>query len=305
MGERGLRVSLGSAIAIALLAGSAGFVLRPLLLPFPLLSQAKEEAAAAGIQSVPGEADSREAEIASLQQQIAAQLEDRARLEEKFQAIRDDALELAAAYREKHEQAAPHNATPSPAAGDPEEFSRPGHTMDAAKPQKKGVSMSALRAAGFGDFESQAIRERIESIALRQLYLTDAATREGWKNSQRFHKAHRRIGSEFEDMREEYGDDRYDWILYAAGRKNRVVVDSVFGESAAAQAGLKPGDFIVGYADDRIFNGAELREATMEGRAGELVLLEYERRGVAQRVYIPRGPVGVQLHAATLPPSIP
>jgi membrane-associated protease RseP (regulator of RpoE activity) len=104
-------------------------------------------------------------------------------------------------------------------------------------------------------------------------------------------------------MREDYGEDRFDWILYASGRKNRVVVDSVFGPSAAGEADLRPGDLILRYGESRIFNGRELRQATIEGEAGQLVPVEYERAGEVHRVFLPRGPVGVQLHEATLPPS--
>jgi len=70
-------------------------------------------------------------------------------------------------------------------------------------------------------------------------------------------------------------------------------VDSVFGQSAAGEAGLEPGDVIVRYADARVFNGRELRDATIEGQAGELVALDYERDGESRRVYVPRGPIGI------------
>lgn len=306
MGERRLRDLVGVAVLLGL-AASGGYFLG---------ARGRDDAAVGSMSGVattptPGEVDSRDAVIEQLRLDLASQLEARVLLEQKLEELREDALALAAAYREEFgedelDESASEDgdtASASPAATADRDLGRPAHELPAAKPRPKGVSVSALLAAGFGEVEAERIRERIEDIAMRQLYLANTAEREGWKKTTRFNKAYRAIGAEFQQMRDEYGDERFDWILYASGRKNRVVVDSVFSESAAGEAGLQPGDFILSYADDRIFNGRELREATLGGDAGNLVVLEYERKGVSHRVYVPRGPVGVQLHDAALPPG--
>lgn len=290
-------------IVLVVVAAGFGYALRawlePNLAEIPLAED-----------SVPlaGDRDA-DAEVASLRAQLAEQLEARSRLEQQFAQLRDDALELAAVYREEFDpelDSSPADEGPlATAAGDVEPGlpGRPAHELPGARPQPKGVSMSALAAAGFGEVEATRIRERIESMLMRQLYLSDAAKREGWHKTRRFRQAYAQIGGEFDEMRAEYGEGSFDWILYSVGRKNRVVVDSVLGDSPAATAGLQPGDLVIGYADSRTFNGSELVKATGRGSAGELVVLEFERKGESQRVYVPRGPLGIQLHNATLPPS--
>jgi len=244
-------------------------------------------------------------ELARLREALARERARSARLESQLEDLRDDAEQLVAAYREDGERDERVRGAQAlaPRTGQAGAFS--SAEALAAMPQQKGVSLDALAAAGFPSFEAERIRGRIESIAMRQLQLHNQARREGWAKTPRYAKARRQIGAEFDTMREEYGEERFDWILYAAGRKNRVVVDSVFGESAAGEAGLEPGDVILSYADSRVFDGRELRQGTFEGELGELVLLEYERNGETHRVYVPRGPVGVQLHDATLAPKEP
>lgn len=290
-------------LVLALLAGAGGYALRGW--------SAGESPGAADAQSAArtplsaaGEARSDPAELARLRELLGEERKRRSRVEAKLRELRDEVGQLVAAYREEAEfEEAAANEAAAAAADATEPRAKDPVTPLAALPLPKGVSMSALKSAGFGSYESERIRERIEGIAMRQLRLLNYARREGWEKSPRYARASRAIGSEFGEMRQEYGEDRFDWILYAAGRKNRVVVDSVFGQSAAGEAELQPGDLILRYAESRIFNGQELRQATIEGEAGELVALEYERAGETHRSFVPRGPVGVQIHDATLVPE--
>ena len=301
MGERRFRDALAPVLVSALLAGGVGYALGGPGSPGEGARELPERRApAAALLPATG---SRGDELERLRSELATERALRTQLERELQELRVDAEELVAVYREESvgsEQLGTEQ-TAAPDAADATELAR--RRRLAAQPIPKGVSMEALLAAGFGPFQAERIREQIEGIAMRQLELQNHAQREGWAKTPRFAKAHRVIGSEFGEMREEYGEDRFDWILYASGRKNRIVVDSVFGESAAGEVGLEPGDLILSYGDSRVFNGRELRQATIEGRAGELVALEYERDGEARRVYVPRGPVGVQLHDTTLLPN--
>jgi S1-C subfamily serine protease len=105
-------------------------------------------------------------------------------------------------------------------------------------------------------------------------------------------------------MRQDYGEDAYDWFLYAAGRANRVVVEGVLGGSAAAEAGIRSGDAIVRYDGERVFKPPTLIRGTLAGRLNETVEVEIERAdGTRATVTLPRGPVGVRLGRRTVQPA--
>jgi hypothetical protein len=51
-------------------------------------------------------------------------------------------------------------------------------------------------------------------------------------------------------------------------------------------------------------SAGELRDATVTGRAGELVAVEVQREGESapRRIFVPRGPIGVTLAPASQKP---
>ena len=63
--------------------------------------------------------------------------------------------------------------------------------------------------------------------------------------------------------------------------------------SPGSEAGLQPGDQIVSYNGARVFNVADMRELTLQGAAGEDVVIEIDREGVRMQLSVPRGPVGI------------
>ncbi len=117
------------------------------------------------------------------------------------------------------------------------------------------------------------------------------------------------LDAEHDDLRAEFGDDGYDWILYASGRSNRVIVNQVMGDSPAWLAGIARGDVLTHYAGERIFAPGVLRQATTEGVPGRSVAVEFLRPqaddGPAEwhRVFLPRGPLGIRLEAKRLQPE--
>jgi len=117
--------------------------------------------------------------------------------------------------------------------------------------------------------EIQSIRNNAQ---LRQLELRDRATREGWVNTDRFRQESREIRG-FSRLRETLGDE---------------------GEE---------GDLIIRYADERIFQFQDLRDATTEGERDELIDIQVSRNGEIIDLVIPRGPMGVTLDGVTEQPS--
>jgi hypothetical protein len=177
----------------------------------------------------------------------------------------------------------------------------PGVATTAAR--APALDEQALRDVGFGEREAQQLHERMEGIELERLYLRDRAVREGWVSTPRFAGELRALDAKTRGLRVELGDERYDWLLYASGQSNRVVVQSVLDRSPASVAGLRSGDAIVAYDGARVFDGEALRDATSQGRPGETVAVEVARGDRTERLFVPRGPLGIRLEEARLLPG--
>jgi C-terminal processing protease CtpA/Prc len=145
-----------------------------------------------------------------------------------------------------------------------------------------------------------ASREAFARSEMELLQLEDRARREGWYGGSRYSQALRDLRG---SLRAELGDESYDRLLFASGRRNRVVVDDLLDRSPAQQAGIQPDDVICRYDGSRVFRAGELKGATSEGSAGELVAVEVMREGEHVRIYVPRGPLGVKISQARRLPA--
>ena len=101
-------------------------------------------------------------------------------------------------------------------------------------------------------------------------------------------------------MRAELGDSDYERYLQAQGQATSIQITRVLESSPGSLAGLQPGDQIVSYDGERVFDVNELRELTLQGRAGEDVVIEIERDGVRMQLNVPRGPVGINGTGASM-----
>lgn len=163
-------------------------------------------------------------------------------------------------------------------------------------------SVTTLTAAGFTPGRAEQIKKRLDKFALDRLSLWDTATREGWLNSDRYREQLTQIAGDEQSFRSDLGDDDYDRVLYALGESNRVMVQEVMLGSTSAGAGIQPGDLILSYDGARIYKYEDLRTATVQGTAGELVPVTIQRGEQVEVHYVPRGPLGVRLDAARILP---
>lgn len=146
-----------------------------------------------------------------------------------------------------------------------------------------------LREAGWTDMEIEALEEmRLkESLAMEQQQYEqmrksleqDPAAYENWRQQRR-------------SMRYSMSDEKYEQYLRATGQTATVSVSNVIGGSAADLAGLQPGDEIVRYGSERVFDKADLMMAIVKGEPGEIVTVEVKRDGATFHVSVPRGPLG-------------
>lgn len=161
----------------------------------------------------------------------------------------------------------------------------------------------ALVAAGADTDTARNLALRLDEYTLAQLDFRDRAAREGWLDSEDY--AQRR---ELElppriDIRAEVGSDVWDHYLYINGRDNRVRVASVLAGSAASNAGIEVGDFVLEYAGSRVFTVRELQRATRQGERGEQVIVRLGRADTTLDTTMPRGPLGVTLSAERRAPA--
>ena len=168
-----------------------------------------------------------------------------------------------------------------------------------------GIDPDLLLAAGFDPSEVADIRKHLEETELERLFVRDQAGREGWLRTQRFWNETIRLNQQQLELRDEYGDNAYDWILYAMGRDNRVVASGVIQDSPASRIGLEVGDVIVAYSGQRIRAPHELQRAVLGGLPGDNVAVDVERDGETRRFYLPVGPIGIRLDTLQQAPRDP
>lgn len=163
-------------------------------------------------------------------------------------------------------------------------------------------SVSAGRAAFFDEEllvgeglaadEATRLGEAFEELELERLYLADRAVREGWAYTMRYRRELRALEN---SLRADLGDEAFDYMLYGAGRNNRVLVADLLARSPASRSGVEAGDIILRYDERPVFSAQELRIATTGGQAGAATRLEVFRNGRVVTLSVPRGPLGVRL----------
>ncbi len=237
------------------------------------------------------EAGDATAAVAALREDLAAERAARESLEAEVALLRAALSEWTGAAGEAGAPAPGQGpAEPPASAGTPE-----GGAESPAGTAGPWFDEAGLRDAGLPDPEVDRLHGIFEQLQMDELYLRDQAAREGWLRRPRYRREMAGLRGE---LRREVGDESWDWMLYATGRPNRVRVADVLDSSPAARAGLEPGDLVLRYDDQRVFNGPELQRATSQGRPGSSVPVDVLRSGDVVRVYVPRGPLGVRLGPA-------
>ena len=230
--------------------------------------------------------------LAQQLQRIEEQLDDERRQREvlvaEFAALRDD-------FDTLREQAVDVARTAEDAFGrQADGAERPPSAATIAQPgrrfgRSRGDPIAMLTDAGFSLEQAQSIDRRVEELSV--------AAMQARYDARRGETTPGAPGEQLLDaaaaLRRELGDADYERYLTATGRSTSVNVASVLASSAAETAGLQPGDQIVTYAGERVFDVRDLNRVLLEGTAGESVLVDVVRDGQPIQIAIPRGPLGI------------
>ena len=159
-----------------------------------------------------------------------------------------------------------------------------------------------LLDAGMARETAASMKQWIDQNQLERLQLRNRAIREGWQDTLEFSEQMHELSNPFRGVREEFGDQAYDMYLYATNTPNRVQVREVYSGSAAHDAGLKAGDIFISYAEQAVYDMSDLRQATVDGNAGETVLIEVLRDDFPYSSSVPRGPLGISMSMTVMKP---
>jgi len=144
-----------------------------------------------------------------------------------------------------------------------------------------------LVEAGFLPSQASMIVRRESELQMESIEARYEAERSGDLSA---YYSSRNSGTEA--LRAELGDADYERYLSANGRSTSVTVSSVIDSSPAQSAGLQPGDEIVRYDGERVFS-MDLTQQTMDGAAGQNIVVDIMRDGISMQIVMPRGPVGI------------
>jgi len=221
-------------------------------------------------------------EVATLREALASEHAEREALEAEVERLRAQLEDVGLGAAEQ--EAGAQHADAGPDAGEKE-----GPWFDADGLLEHGVEPA----------EVDRVRESFDASELALLELEDRARREGWLGSPRYREA---LRDSRNALHAELGDERFDRLLYASGRKNRVVVEELLGGSPAQLAGLQPGDEILSYGSTAIFRAPELKWGITQADPRSPVAIEVLRQGNRMRLWVPYGPLGIRLSEQRRPP---
>jgi len=202
-------------------------------------------------------------------------------LERRLQLLEAEAAERVAAEQEFSERREEIMARRAAAAAGGQQF--------------RDQQVSMLVEAGFASERAEALLRRADELRYESLQQSYRALRGEAEDAE--------STPPMQVLRQEIGDSEYDRFLYGLGQPNRVAVADVFQSSPAAAAGLKPGDILLAYDGQRMFDSRDLRESTMNSDPGQSVVLDVLRDGRQISLYVPGGPIGVQLGARRTDPE--
>jgi hypothetical protein len=143
-------------------------------------------------------------------------------------------------------------------------------------------------AAGIAPDRAQWIVERSQELRMEALQAQYDAAREG-----RPLDASLAALSPGGALRAELGDADYERYLQALDRPTSVYVRDVIASSPGDAAGLKPGDQVVAFDGERVFDMSDVNRLVLDGEPGQMVAVDVLRDGQLVQLYVARGPIGI------------
>lgn len=156
-----------------------------------------------------------------------------------------------------------------------------------------------LTDAGLTPERAQFILDKQERIQYEQMQLTyqyrflqDKASKEAreLQDKIRTYSNPRRV------FEEELNPQEFNQYLSAMGGTTELQIGDMLEAAPAYEAGLRPGDKIIRYNNQRVFHMGDLRNQVYQVAPGKNVAVEIQRQGSSgsEVIYLPSGPLGIR-----------
>lgn len=95
---------------------------------------------------------------------------------------------------------------------------------------------------------------------------------------------------------QELSSAEFEQYLEAFGGRTDMEIGDLLESAPAYEAGLRPGDKIIRYNNQRVFHMGDLRSQVYQAEPGSSVAVEIQRKGSSapETIYIPAGPLGIR-----------
>ncbi|WP_226664890.1 PDZ domain-containing protein [Microbulbifer aggregans] len=153
------------------------------------------------------------------------------------------------------------------------------------------AGISPERAAFILDKQERIQYEQMQ-LSYEYRYLKDKSSSEARALQEKIHTYSnpRRV------FEQELNTDEFEQYLNAQGGRSELQIGDLLESTPAYEAGLRPGDKIIRYNNQRIFHMGDLRSQVYQVEPGKSVAVEIQRQGSSNSevIYLPSGPLGIR-----------
>nr|WP_081475726.1 PDZ domain-containing protein [Microbulbifer agarilyticus] len=165
--------------------------------------------------------------------------------------------------------------------------------------RQRGNQVRRLIDAGFPPERAALIMDRQERLQYEQMQYSYEYHHMQDKRSERAVELQQKIQTYSNPRRvfeQELSPAEFEQYLNAFGGRTEMEIGSIIESAPAYDAGLRAGDKIIRYNNQRVFHMGDLRTQVYQAKPGSSVEVEIQRRGSSstEKIYLPAGPLGIR-----------
>ncbi|WP_066965282.1 PDZ domain-containing protein [Microbulbifer sp. Q7] len=165
--------------------------------------------------------------------------------------------------------------------------------------RQRETQMRQLTDAGFSAERAAFIVDKQARIQYEQMQFSYEYHHLQDKRSERARELQTKLQTYSNPRRvfeQELSNAEFEQYLEAFGGRTTMEIGDMLESAPAYEAGLRPGDKIIRYNNQRVFHMGDLRTQVYQAEPGSSVAVEIQRKGSSapETIYLPAGPLGIR-----------